>query len=273
MSTTWRLIISENKPGSWNMALDESLLYSAGSKITPPTLRIYGWNPGTLSLGYAQPTQNVDVSRLGIEGWDLVRRPTGGRAILHIDELTYSITAPLDDSILSGSLLESYHTISQALIHALEILGIDASADKEYGSTVASNFPNPICFETPSNYEITYQGKKLIGSAQARKHNGLLQHGSLPLFGDLTRITRVLKYEDESARELAAKRLLDRATTIELVTGRVLPFQQVEEAIIEGFSTTLGIRFENSSPLPKELTLAEELITTKYDSANWTFRI
>lgn len=273
MTTTWRLIITENMPGSWNMALDESLLYSAGAKITPPTLRIYGWNPGTLSLGYAQPVQNVDVSRLSCEGWDLVRRPTGGRAILHIDELTYSVTAPLDDPILTGSLLESYHTISRALIHGLERLKIDCSADKEYELPGASISPNPICFESPSNYEITYHGRKLIGSAQARKHNGLLQHGSLPLFGDLKRITRVLNYEDESARQLAARRLLERATTIELITGRMLPFQQVEDSIIEGFSSTLGIQFQNSAPLPDEFTMAQELMDTKYDSANWTFRI
>ena len=163
--STWRLILSpEGESGAWNMAFDEALLkFTAGNKL-PPTLRLYHWQPPTLSLGFAQPAADVDLAKLKAHGWDLVRRPTGGRAILHIDELIYSVTASVDDPKLAGDLLESYHKISQALLAGLSKLGITASGDKTYNTVPSTNVKNPVCFETPSNYEITADGRKLIGS-------------------------------------------------------------------------------------------------------------
>lgn len=272
MAKTWRLLIDSDSIGSWNMALDEALLQTVAEKQSLPTLRLYGWEPGTLSLGYAQPYSDVDEERLTAEKWGLVRRPTGGRGILHIDELTYSVTAPLDDPILSGSLLESYRKISGALVHTLQLIGIQAAADREYDLS-AANVVNPVCFETPSNYEITCQGKKLLGSAQARKYNGLLQHGALPIFGDLTRITRVLKFDDEISRKMAAERVLKRATTIETILGKIPSRQLLIEAFIEGFSNTLGVTFEALNPTPGELSLASDLERNKYKSVNWITRL
>ncbi len=109
-----------------------------------------------------------------------MRRPTGGRAILHIDELTYSVTAPLDDPLLGGSLWKSYRKISLALLAALMRLGVDAKGDSTYTNRTSSGVQNPVCFETPSNYEITAGGKKLIGSAQARKYGGYCSMGHSP---------------------------------------------------------------------------------------------
>ncbi len=126
-------------------------------------------------------------------GWDLVRRPTGGRAILHTDELTYSVAGPQDEPRLAGSVLESYRVLAQALLYALQLLAIPAQAQEKPGTaSTGSPNQNPVCFEVPSNYEITVGGKKLVGSAQARRKEGVLQHGSLPLYGDLTRIVQAL---------------------------------------------------------------------------------
>ena len=146
-------------------------------------------------------------------GWGLVRRPTGGRAILHTDELTYSVIAPLNEERVYGSIIESYRRLSQALLEALHIIGLPARADKDH--TLPENLKSggPVCFEVPSNYEITFDGKKLIGSAQARRREGVLQHGSLPLTGDLARITTALVFPDEAARRAAGQRLLERAVT------------------------------------------------------------
>ncbi len=273
MSATWRLIRSESNRGAWNMALDEALLKSTASKLAPPTLRLYSWEPAALSLGFAQPYLDVDLELLRDKNWDLVRRPTGGRAILHVDELTYSITAPLDEPRLTGNLLESYRTISRALLMALKILGVTANGDREYQTGMTSAMPNPVCFETPSNYEITAQGKKLIGSAQARKYGGLLQHGSLPLFGDLTRITQVLKYGSSQARQAAAEKLIAHAVTLENVLGKVISIRTAEEAFIEGFSSEFNIQLVSSFPTEYELGLANELLRTKYAAPEWTNRI
>jgi len=273
MSKNWRLIISPPYHGAKNMALDESLLISAASKRVPPTLRLYSWVVPTLSLGYAQSIKDVDFTSLEQLGWGLVRRPTGGRAILHTDELTYSITAAIDDTLMSGSLLESYQRISKALLLALEILGIDAKADSVYSTKVSQGGKVPVCFEVPSNYEITFAGKKLIGSAQARKNNGVLQHGSLPLFGDLTRITSVLNYENEEKRNSSSKALLAHAGTIESLTGLEIPLDQAQNAFIDGFSKSLGISFMASEPDSSELEIAQELENTKYDSPVWTRRL
>lgn len=273
MTPTWRLIITEPHHGAWNMALDEALLKSAAERTVIPTLRLFNWDPAALSLGFAQPYSDVDLRSLEEKGWDLVRRPTGGRAILHIDELTYSVTAPLDDPILNGSLLESYRKISNALLKSLAVLGVDAIGDKEYPNGNGKSTPNPVCFETPSNYEITAGGKKLIGSAQARKYGGLLQHGSLPLRGDLTRITQVLKYESEQARQLDANQILDHAVTLEMVLGRIVSWNTAAEAFLEGFSSTFNIHFERCSPTEPELRMADELVRTKYNSSTWTLRM
>lgn len=273
MTSSWRLIVSESNNGAWNMALDEALLKTAAAKSSPPTLRLFNWNPPALSLGFAQPHTDVDFGNLEAKCWTLVRRPTGGRAILHIDELTYSVTAPLDDPILTGSLLKSYRTISYALLQALARLGVDAVGDKEYPNGNGKSAPNPVCFETPSNYEITAGGKKLIGSAQARKYGGLLQHGSLPLCGDLTRITQVLKYENEENRLSEANQLLDHAVTLEMVLGSAIPWNVAAHAFVEGFSSTFNLDFEPLSPTESELEMAEELMLTKYNSSLWTNRI
>lgn len=268
----WRLIISEMSNGAFNMALDESLLMSAGNKTQPITLRLYAWDPATLSLGFAQHQDEIDLSTLQEFGWGIVRRPTGGRAILHVDELTYSITAPEDEPPLAGSLLDSYHLISKAILGSLKHLGVVACNEMEYDKPTGSN-PAPVCFETPSNYEITSAGRKLVGSAQARKYNGLLQHGSLPLSGDLTRINRVIKFKEESSRMTADNRLLHHATTLESIVGEVIPLVTVQKAFARGFAETFGIEWLESQPTQEELSRADNLVHTKYASDTWTFRL
>ena len=176
----WRLIIDPPASGSWNMAVDDALLEAAQEDGYLPTLRLYSWNPPCLSLGHAQHIREVDQEALKKMGWDLVRRPTGGRAILHIDELTYSITGNAEQPILQGGILESYQKISQAFIQMLQKYSLDPRSREE--SQQAKNQIEPVCFEIPSNYEITVAGKKIIGSAQARRKNAILQHGAIPLY-------------------------------------------------------------------------------------------
>lgn len=269
-NNTWRLLITPPARGAWNMAVDEALLTAVGREESLPTLRLYDWSPACLSLGYAQSFRDVDVLRLESLGWDVVRRMTGGRAILHVDELTYSVTAPPDEPRVQGSVLESYQRLAQALMLALHKL--ELPVEMEMNAPPANATKGPVCFEVPSAYEIVIGGKKLVGSAQARKRMGVLQHGTLPLHGDLTRITQVLTFADDAARLEAAHTLLARATTAQTVTGRIIPFETAAQAFVEAFESQLGIHFERGELSGAEQAHAEELVQKKYGNPGWTER-
>ncbi len=268
----WRLIISSPNTGPWNMAVDEAVMESVAAQDQPPTLRLYAWWPYCLSLGHAQSIKEVDQECLRHSGWDIVRRPTGGRAILHADELTYSICALFNDPLIGGGVIESYRTISAGLLRALEMLGLAAdSKPKNQGEKHLSR--DPVCFQYPSDYEITFGGKKLIGSAQARRMNTLLQHGAIPLFGDITRIISALVFESERKKDAARHKLLLRASTLEDVIGRRVSWQEMADTIVLAFEELFHIRFAQKTLSTREFTRAKELITTKYDHADWTERI
>jgi lipoate-protein ligase A len=247
------------------MAVDEALLESAGRGDSPPTLRLYDWRPACLSLGYAQSLDDVDMPRLAAHGWEVVRRPTGGRAILHVDELTYSVTGPAEEPRLAGDVLASYRRLSAAILGALERLGLAVSAmpEAEGGNGAAAQ---PVCFEVPSHYEITFGGKKLVGSAQARRREGVLQHGTLPLHGNLARITEALAFESEEARAAAAARLLERAATVESALGRPVPWRVTADAFREAFAATLNLTFAEGDLTPAERARARELLESRYTS-------
>ena len=256
------------------MAVDEVILESAGRGIAPPALRLYAWQPPCLSLGYAQPFTDVDQAALQANGWELVRRPTGGRAILHTDELTYSVCGPASDPRLAGSVLESYRVLAQALLNALELLHIPAQAlEKTAAAPAKHGDQNPVCFETPSNYEITVAGKKLVGSAQARRKEGVLQHGSLPLYGDLTRITQALVFRNKIARANAARRLLGRACTAEQILGAPLDWQTAAQAFTQAFAQTLNLEFVAVDLTPAEIARAEIFLAEKFANPAWTEKL
>jgi lipoate-protein ligase A len=133
--------------------------------------------------------------------------------------------------------------------------------------------PNPVCFEVPSTYEITVDGKKLIGSAQARRKEGVLQHGSLPLVGDLTRICQALVFEDESARKSASMRLLERATTVESALGRQVSWERAAQAFIHAFESQLGLTLMEGELSKSESKRTDELVKEKYAHPSWTERV
>jgi lipoate-protein ligase A len=255
------------------MAVDEAILEGVAREISAPTLRLYAWDPPCLSLGYAQPISDVDLEALKANAWDIVRRPTGGRAILHTDELTYSIIGRQDDPLLAGSVIESYRRLSQALLQALTLLGIPAVAEAKPPLPAGSDPKGPVCFEVPSTYEITYDHKKVIGSAQARRKGMVLQHGSFPLHGDLGRITKVLHFEDEAGRARAAQRVHTRAATAEEILGIPPTWEQTAAAFGEAFLQV----FHDLELAPSELNdfekeMANQLILEKYDNPQWTVK-
>ncbi len=270
MKDLWRLVTTPPARGAWNMAVDEAILEAVGRGESPATLRLYAWEPACLSLGYAQPLEDVDISRLQARGWELVRRLTGGRAILHTDEITYSVIAPLDEPRVTGTVLETYGRLASALMKALLLLNLPVEIQER--SPGNRETPNPVCFEVPSTSEITVGGKKLVGSAQARRKEGILQHGSLPLTGDLTRILQVLVFTNEETRTSAANRLLERATTVESALGRIVSWDEAAQALTSAFKTELGLALQTGELEPLEKERAGQLAEQKYSSPDWTRR-
>lgn len=255
------------------MAVDEAILESVSQRISPATLRLYSWDPPCLSLGYAQSYADVDHQRAVKLGWHVVRRPTGGRAILHTDELTYAVIGPQGEPRLIGSIMESYKRISVALQVALENLNIPVQAEEHSETSSQNEDAGPICFEVPSHYEITYDGKKVIGSAQARKKGVVLQHGSFPLKGDLGRITEVLRFSNQDSRLIASERLRNHAVTAEYILGKPVSWQAASQAFISAFEKTLHINFDLGDLSPIETRRAKELVRDKYADHAWTARM
>jgi lipoate-protein ligase A len=252
------------------MALDQAILEAVSRGDSPPTLRFYSWEPPCLSLGHAQPLEDVDRERLEDLGWGIVRRPTGGRAILHTDELTYSVAAPAAHPDLTGTVLASYRKISLGLIAGLARLGLQAEVQPEVRLSEAER-ANPICFEVPSSYEITVGGRKLVGSAQVRRQGGVLQHGSLPLRGDISRICLALRFESEAARRAASDSLVGRAATLEALLGRPVTWEETAQAMEAGFGEALGWQLVRGDPSETEIQRAVALRDERF-AAVWTNR-
>lgn len=261
----WRLIYDKPTSGVRNMAVDAALLHSG-----TPTLRLYGWSPACLSLGYGQRSSEVDMAAVERYGWQVVRRPTGGRAILHADEVTYSLTLPIDDPIAQGGIIDSYRRISAGLMAGLATMGLMADPPQEAESAYGSG---AICFETPAHYEIAVRGRKLIGSAQVRRKHALLQHGSLPLHGDMGRICDVLHYVDEAQRAAARIHVRQRATHLcDALNTDTVSWEVAAAALVQGIAATFQVCLNIAELTPAEEALAQTLMTDVYGSAEWTYR-
>jgi len=263
----WRLLLSGEADGATNMAIDEAILRAVAAGLVPPTLRCYGWRPPCLSLGRGQPAREVLVEVCERDGVDLVRRPTGGRAILHADELTYSVVAPQWEPRVKGGVLASYRRLSQGLLAGLERLGVPhLRADARYAHRDPEAL-SAVCFQVPSDYEITVGGRKLVGSAQMRAAGVVLQHGAIPLRGDIARIARYLRGAP------SPRRIRDRATTVSEALGREVGWEEAAQALIAGFAQALHLELEPAELTVEERIWAEELRANKYAHPGWTFRL
>lgn len=267
----YRVLYDNPTQGRRNMAIDEAIMEAVAEGNSPPTLRFYAWDPPCLSLGYNQRWRNsVDMVRVQANGWEVVRRPTGGRAILHTDELTYSIAVPEAHALAKGSVVDSYRRISQGLMAALQRLGMYAKADLHAGGAKSTA---PVCFEVPSDYEITTpDGRKLVGSAQVRRKGAILQHGTLPLWGDVARICDALVYEDDSARETAKIQVRDRAATLTDALGVAVSWEAAADAVVAGFNEVFGGEFVRGALSDAELGRADALVESVYGCDAWTFK-
>ncbi len=267
---TWRLVNSGAVDGPGNMAVDEALLESVASGRSAPILRLYGWRPPCLSIGLSQEWDVVDMARCAELGWDVVRRATGGRAILHVDELTYAVIVPDTDPRVEGGIRESYRRLSEALLAGLAGLGLQTERIRPYYADRGDL--GPACFDGPGEYEITVGQMKLLGSAQARKKGVVLQHGSLPLHGDITRIVDGLYFDLPGQRTAVRLRLRYRATTVLHSLGRVVSYDEAASALRDGFAAALDLALEEIPLTAAEQARAGILRAEKYAHDAWTRR-
>ncbi|HEX6317111.1 MAG TPA: hypothetical protein VFZ73_19700, partial [Gemmatimonadaceae bacterium] len=257
LSGSWRMLVTPSASGAENMALDHALMERA-RRTGERCLRVYGWRTPTLSLGRHQAARGrIDPARAGSLGVSLVRRPTGGRALLHHREVTYSVTAPLDRG---DSVREWYDAINSVLLDALRRLGVNAMVAGLNGRTPAPSAAS--CFAQPDAGEITVGGRKLVGSALLREHGTLLQHGSILLDDDQQLLDQILP-----AGELRP----EPAGTLRQALGQAPPMDAVADALKAALSASGEVTvsvLESEPRLEAEMRAAERL----YGSEEWTFR-
>src|SRR5438067_5454966 len=264
-SDGWRLLRDRPSSGAWNMAVDEVLLDGVAAGTAPPTLRFYEWTPPCLSLGYFQPFDVVDVDGCRALGVDVVRRPTGGRAILHDRELTYSVALPASVLGKDGAVLPSYYRLSLALQDGLRRLGVPATVAPESAGSSAAH--GPVCFDRPSAHEILLYGRKLVGSAQMRRGSGLLQHGSILIEPRIDRLMACLHRTDR-----AGSRGLEEAVAGLAELGVTDP-GPIAAAIGAAFAKGFRVALVEAPLRPAEDEEARALARSKYQSARWTERL
>lgn len=270
----WRLLDTGPGDGFTNMAVDEALLeaYAAGS--TSPTLRFYTWSPPAVSLGYGQAIDtDIDPATCQALGIDVVRRPTGGRAVLHDHEVTYSVVMREDEPRAAAGVLASYLTVSRALIRGLSYLGISAELLPLRGAASRSREAvSSVCFATPSSYEVAVAGRKIIGSAQRRAHGVIMQHGSIPMSLDLDKLCAVLRSSKSARRSM--QETVDyrtRMTSLQEAGGRPYDYAAVVAALSDGFADAWEVELIPGELTTEEKRLSADLRATKYGSDAWTW--
>lgn len=268
----WRLIIDTKNDAYYNMAVDEAIMKIHSQGDTPPTLRFYGWQPAALSIGYFQQAKKeVDFEKCKQEGIDSVRRLTGGRAILHDREITYSIVIREDYNLLAASIEKSYQQISSGLVAGLTRLGVPAELKAVERGKKAPRGHSAACFDAPSWYEVILDNKKLIGSAQRRKENTILQHGSLPLDDSSEEIFELLNYDSAEKRKKSRRVFKAKSTNLKKA-GYVFNKEQLIKALSSGLAEKFEIYLEESALTAAEIKLAQKLAKNKYRNPNWNFK-
>ncbi|MBA2571968.1 MAG: lipoate--protein ligase family protein [Gemmatimonadetes bacterium] len=255
----WRLLDTLPAPGAWNMAVDEALLASVREGGLP-TLRFYRWSPACLSLGRNQPARDrYNLEAIQTRGLDVVRRPTGGRAVMHDRELTYSLAVP--DGLL-GSPRATYAAVNRALAAGLRRLGVPAELAPRGGGRVPAPSLAP-CFKEPVEGEIVAGGRKLVGSAQYRKDGVVLQHGSLLLDGDQEEVRSLLREPEREARSVPP-------ATLAMYRNPLPSWEALTHALAAGWEETSGVVLCQNQLSPGEQLCARRL-AERYHAPAWTW--
>lgn len=272
----WRFINTGKSSSAMNMAIDEAILVMHSEGKVPPTVRFYGWEPATLSIGYFQQAEKeVDLEQVKQHGLGFVRRPTGGRAVLHADELTYSVIVSEAHPRMPSTVTEAYRVISLGLLEGFRNLGLGAEMVSLVTEEEKQKYGQPgsaACFDSPSWYELVVEGKKVAGSAQTRQRGTILQHGSILLDIDVDLLFNVLKFSSERLRERLKNSFVEKAVAINQVSKTRVDLAKAEEAFFHGFAAGLDVELVPEELTKEEVELAAELVRTRYGRGEWNFK-
>ncbi|MDP4086669.1 MAG: biotin/lipoate A/B protein ligase family protein [Bacillota bacterium] len=272
----WRFIDSGNGSPSFNMALDEALLDWHSEGKIPPIIRFYGWNPATLSIGYFQKVEKeINLEAVKKHGLGFVRRPTGGRGVLHDQELTYSVIVSENHPEMPTSVTEAYRVISEGILKGFHHLGLEAYFAVPKTNEERDALKNPrsaVCFDAPSWYELVVEGRKVAGSAQTRQKGVILQHGSILLDIDEDKLFSLFKYPNERIKERMKSAFKNKAVAINEISTRRISVREAKEAFYKGFKDGLNIELEPYELSNEELAYVWDIAEKRYESDEWNFK-
>lgn len=273
---TWRFIDSGDCSPEFNMALDEALLDWHSEHKIPPTIRFYGWNPPTLSIGYFQKVdKEIDLDAVKKYGLGFVRRPTGGRGVLHDKELTYSVIVSEDHPEMPHTVTEAYRVISEGVLQGFRLLGLDAYFAVPKTDAEKAGLKDPrsaVCFDAPSWYELVVEGRKVAGSAQTRQKGVILQHGSILLDIDEDKLFDVFKYPNDRVKERLQRNFKNKAVAINALRAEPVTIDEAKKAFKEGFEKGLNIKLEPYTLSDEEILYVEEIVKKRYANPDWNFK-
>ncbi|MFZ5450656.1 MAG: lipoate--protein ligase family protein [Thermodesulfobacteriota bacterium] len=259
---TWRFLDTGVLSPACNMAIDRALLALHANGKSPPTLRLYQWRPPAVSLGYFQKRHDLDLEACRRLGYEVVRRPTGGRAVLHLDYLTYAVIAGTAEGMPSA-VTAAYHLIAQGLLHAFHLLGIEAKMGRERGDSRQTD----ICFLRCARGAIVFQKKKLVGIAQTWHASSLLQHGSIIIRPQVEAWLALVQAADESP-EASRARLAARLTSLQEILGSPPKLTDLKEAVRQGMAQALEVELQQGDLSAEEWTLARDLASQEEEKYN-----
>ncbi|KRG14918.1 lipoate--protein ligase family protein [Lederbergia galactosidilytica] len=270
MKDTWGLIDTGYQDAAINMALDECLLLWHSKDLIPPVLRFYGWTKPTLSIGHFQKERTIHFPGIAKHGCQFVRRLTGGSAVLHDDELTYSLVVSEQKPYIEESIRKAYHTLAQGIFAGFKELDIQAqfSMPEEHFTKERS----AVCFERPSDYEMLVNGKKISGHAQTRKLGVLMQHGSLPFTMDREMLFDLFAFSTEELRARKRESFSSKAISMNEASGKQITYDEAVTAFTKGFETGLDLHFTPFALSDSQWEEVQTLAESKYRSDEWNLK-
>ncbi|HSV56534.1 MAG TPA: biotin/lipoate A/B protein ligase family protein [Magnetospirillaceae bacterium] len=248
---TFRLLETGRNPGAFNMGLDEAILVAVAEGRQPPTLRLYGWDPPAVTLGYFQGLEDeVDREACARLGADVVRRVTGGGAVFHDAELTYSLALPEGHPLARPGILDSYRVLCAGVVAGLAAFGL-------LGEFVPLN-------------DVLVGGRKVSGNAQTRKRGCILQHGTILLDVDVERMFSLLRVPSEKVKGRLIEDVKQRVTSLRHQLGRPVDLGEAVSAFAKGFRSALGVDLKPGAPSQEELDDGRRIASEKYGTEEWT---
>lgn len=273
---TWAFLDTGNQNAAYNMAVDEALLDWHSKGLIPPVVRFYGWEPAALSIGYFQKAEKeVDFDAVRNYGLGFVRRPTGGRGVLHEHELTYSVIVSEEHPDMPTGVTEAYRVISEGVLQGFRKLGLAAEFAVPRTEEEKASLKNPrssVCFDAPSWYELVVEGRKVAGSAQTRQKGVILQHGSILLDLDEDKLFSLFHYPNDRVKERMKKAFGNKAVAINALRAEPVTLDEARVAFKQGFEEGLNIHLEPLVLTDDQKRQIETIQRDRYENPDWNFR-